>query len=134
MLEQEKDYRKLYSEEQITSQRIYDKTLLTLSSGAFAVSFAFMDAFITGKPVYTSLIISGWGFLTFSILLQLGSHLMSVNAFKQAIKDIDSPENADNSRTGGKFAKYTDRINYASGITFAIGIFLILTFVYFNFN
>ncbi len=100
----------------------YDKTVLTLSGGALAVSFAFVDD-IVGKSAITKecwLIASWiqWGFSVMCVLFSLyAAHL----ALRKAVRQVD--EDTINEETpGGHYDRITAALNALGGLFFLGGI------------
>lgn len=122
------DFNYLYLQEQINSQRAFDKSLLTISAGSFGVSFAFIENLISINPDHEWLIIFSWCLFSISIFSQLSSHFLSFYAFSaereinQSI--IDGLENV--------FTKWTIRLNYFSLISFVVGMVFMIYFISIN--
>lgn len=75
------------------AQETYDKTLLSLSGGAFGITFAFVDKFLGGQPVSsTKCLVYSWFCLGLSAAVVLASHLFSQRALRSAIHQVDAGE------------------------------------------
>jgi len=131
MEEHLRKYRQYLVETEQKVSENYDKTVITLSSGALGVSFAFLrdvigDGSIQSKP----LLIVGWGLLTVSLAAVVLSLLFGTMAFRRAIRQVDTNE-VYSSPVGGWPATITTLLHFC-GVLFlvaglvAIGAFLSL--------
>jgi len=121
----EKDYRRLLQDLAIKSQEQYDKTILTLSTGALSISFAFIKDLVNiDKAVETEYLIYGWIAFIMSMVCTLISFLSSKHALEKAIIFLDDK------RSGKNFwDELTTYCNWVSFLAFVIGLFLIIYFV-----
>ena len=122
-------YRQGYIDSEYHAQDELDKTIITLSGGAFAVTFAFIDNFIEGEPVLVWVLISCWILWGISILLSLSSYYFSTLAFRKAIEEIDEEKDFDEIDPGGYYATILKFLNPAALASFALGLILIAIFV-----
>ena len=114
------------------SQESYDKSVLSLSGGALAVSFAFLDRLVgTGCPSDPILLFLAWLSWSFSILSVLASFFFSQLAFRTAVHQVDTKK-IYNQRPGRQFDILTAVLNATGGILLATGVILMSVFVYRN--
>lgn len=110
----------------------FDKTLLTLSSGAMVLSATLLDKL---QPInFIFLLICSWVFLFISICLQLCSLHTSPKAMREEI-NILNERYKDNEEKDVQENKYTGKatiLNQISLASFALGTFLFLTFTIIN--
>jgi uncharacterized membrane protein len=72
------------------SQDHFEKNLVYLSAGSLALSIGFVEKFAKQNPAnYNLLIIISWLLLAFTLLLNLASHLISVENSSKAREEID---------------------------------------------
>ena len=127
------NYRNHLTDQESKSYEDYDKALLVLSTGAMGVSIAFIKNIVgDGTISYPSLMIASWWVWAGSIFALLLSFKMSQNAFRKASEEFDSDQPRE--QLGGHFDVWTDRLNYAGGICFCIGVVLMMIFVTLNFG
>jgi hypothetical protein len=116
------------------SQDNFEKQLSYISAGALALSVGFIKDIV--HPIknssYKWMLLSGWGLLIFTLLLNLVSHIIAGRNARKGAKeteDIDKmyePEKIDNR------AKQMDIINWTTVGTLAGGIVLIVLYITFN--
>ena len=115
------------SERETASQ--FDKAILTLATGALALSVTFINYIApTPKPYSICFLIIAWVFFSFSILSTLISFLTSQAACRKQRKILDAE--ISNKSTPGKnlAAVWTNWLNYVSIILFIIGVVFLLIF------
>lgn len=127
-----KEYRShLISAEQ-KAQEHFDKTVLSLSSGALGISFAFFRDIVGEGPMLSfAYLMSAWICWGGSIVFILLSFLTSLSALRRAIKQVDKGKIYEQ-KVGGVFSRFTEVFNALGAILFLIGIVLIITFVWNN--
>lgn len=110
----------------------YDKALLTLSSGALALSIAFVKDFV-GDGILTALwlLTIAWAAWSFSIVITLVSFRLSQGALTTAIDAVDASEDQSR-REVTKLAGQVEKANLASGILFVVGVVLLVVFATLN--
>lgn len=122
------DYRRLLVAAEQKSQEDFDKTVLTLSGGALAISLTFIKEIIGQQSIESSYLLwfawTAWTFSTFSVLV---SYFLSHLALRRAILQVDNGT-IYSQPAGGKFAFYTALLNGIGGVLFLIGI---LCFIFF---
>lgn len=125
--EQILEYRKLLQDLEVKSLESYDKSVMTLSGGGLAISFAFLNDIIgDGAIICNSLLLISWTAWSLSILSVIFSFLCSHYALNKAIVSIDKNENT--KRLGGGFDLLTRILNFSSGILFFIGTICMVIF------
>lgn len=115
-----------------TSQANYDKTVLALSTGAFGITFAFVDNFIDlqtiVRPEFLTCAWAAWSLSAAAVLL---SYYFSVLALRRAIKQVDD-QTLFTERLGGYYNVLTAFLNASGGLLFVAGLGLVIAFVQFN--
>jgi|SRR5215213_147929 len=106
----------------------FDKTVLTLSGGALAVSIAFVKDLLGPGTLYLkTFLVSSWICWVFSLLTVLVSHYLSQLTLDRAIQEID--QGARPKRPGGSFRLLTLILNALEGLLFVAGLILLIIFV-----
>jgi hypothetical protein len=114
------------------SQDLFEKQLTYVSSGAIAISMAFIDR-LTGDITvthYKFILVSGWLFLTLTLLLNLFSHDFAYRNHYKTIEDIDKGEY--DQRIAIQRNKRIILFNKISIILLILGIASIVLFVSIN--
>lgn len=76
---------------QLTQQSNFlDKYLLTISTGSFGLSFAFIDKIVKVTMKAPEVLVVSWIMFALSIISSLLSFIFSKRAFKKAIDDLDN--------------------------------------------
>lgn len=128
------EYRDLLEELRQKSEEAYDKTVLTLASGALGLSIAFLDKIVPpGEAAYRWLLYLSWSFWVLALLLAVASFALSSLSMSRAIDEYDARSDsaaADASSNGhhptaGSWS--SARINTITiSASFFAGIFLLL--------
>lgn len=109
----------------------YDKTLLTLTSGALGLSIAFVKD-IVEQPTHRWLLLACWVGLGVCLLVQTASHAISVEIHKRYIKAIDEgPPEGGHPWWVRNLATWMNRV---SGALFATGVAFLIAFAFINFD
>lgn len=109
----------------------YDKTLITLSGGALAISIAFINDVVGTNSIsngeFLAVAWSSWALSLTSLLLAFyfGGH-----AYRHAIETLDSNK-LNSNNPGGKYSTLTKWLNAVGGLSFLVGV---VTFLYFCFR
>lgn len=128
---EEDPYRQLLVELEQKALASYDKTLITLSGGALAVSIAFLkDVLSAASPVCPRLAALAWGLWCASLTFTLISLYSGALALRRAIEQVDSGQV--DAPLGGAFDKLTATLNTLSGAAFVVGTGCFVYFVYLN--
>lgn len=77
--------RRLLIDLKTDSERTLDRTILTLSGGALALSITFVNQ-IAPQPILVGLLLAAWLFFTLSLLLTLLSFWFSQRAIERALQ------------------------------------------------
>jgi hypothetical protein len=126
-----KDYRNQIISAEQKAQDDFDKTILSLSSGALGISFAFVKDIVGNAPTDVSFLIASWIFWAFSSTSVLVSYYMSHKALRHAIKQIDSNK-IRKEMPGGIYDKLTGFLNVLGLILFLFGLLSMIWFVKIN--
>ncbi len=121
------DTRKDYVESEHHAQDQFDKAVLTLSGGAFGVSFAFMNDVVGDDPHYLLWILLAWSAWGLSITLILITFYTSNEAFRRAIRNLDEGK-----ENGGVWSTATSWLNFFAGTLFVLGVLFLVLFVALN--
>ncbi|MBP1646539.1 MAG: hypothetical protein H6Q16_2117 [Bacteroidetes bacterium] len=128
------EYRDKIQEIVSKSEDDFDKKILTIASGALAISFSFIS-FLVSINNCKWLLIIGWFLLIICIFTNLFSHLSSKRNAQKTIEDLDNgkPEDEDNVRCNIiKRNKRINLINLLSVIFLLVGVLLIIIFAAIN--
>lgn len=133
-------YRQSLIDAEKQGQESFDKTVLSLSGGALAISFVFIKDVIGPHPiVLPQLLLSAWVCWALSTLSILVSFYTSNRALRKAIEQCDNGtirrapiDTPDCEPPGGYFAKVTKHLNLAGIILLVLGIAVMSAFVYVN--
>ena len=129
--DQQQNYRNLLTELEQKAYEDYDKALLAMAGGALAISIAFVKNIVGDDSYrYSCLLIGAWISWTLTILVVLGSFLMSQKALRTAIELHDTEE--EKTGLGGIADKITGYLNVAGGILFFVGVVLMVIFASLN--
>jgi hypothetical protein len=127
-----KAYRQELIESKNSSQDQLDKALLTLSGGAFGITFAFVDNFISGSPQYLYLLFLSWISWGLTIGMSLVAFYLTVKSFEFSIKQINHDPESVYKKPFNKLDKAVNILNLSSLAGFLIGLLCIGIFVYLN--
>jgi hypothetical protein len=125
-------YRQELKESKSASQDQLDKALLTLSAGAFGITFAYIDNFITGSPEYINLLFLSWICWGLTIGMSLIAFYLTIKSFKVTIKLIDQDPERVYEQPFNKWDRAVNVLNILSLGGFLIGLLLIGIFVKIN--
>lgn len=132
MSEDIKEYRKNLVETRQKVSESYDKTIITISSGALAVSFAFVQNYLgQGNVQLVWVIFIAWFLLTFSLASVLLSLFFATLAFDKAINQVDN-NSILTEEAGGKLGSLTMLLHCSGAILLIVGLLLIGIFAYKN--
>lgn len=127
------EYRQWLVQAEQKAQDDYDKTVLTLSGGALAISFAFVKDIIGDKPIEQSwLLIGAWIAWAASTMVMLTSYYVSRLALRKAIEQCDDRSIEECETPGGIFTLILRKLNVAGAILFFGGVCLMAAFVNVN--
>lgn len=127
-----RDYRKQYINDLGNTRDQLDKMLITLSAGAFGVTFAFTNNFIDGATEFPSILIMSWMLWAATITSSLCSFHFSCKAYETAISQLDAGTNFDNEQIGGKYSLWVNGLNILSLICFVLAFAAITIFILLN--
>ena len=121
-----KDYRNLIVELRQKAIEQYEKTLLTLSTGALTLSVVFVkDIFKDNVSEVLGFLYLAWSCWVISVSLSLISFYISQFAYGKALQQIDT--NTIYSETpGGKYPGMIFVLNTLNGMVFLLGVISIL--------
>lgn len=117
---------------------LYDKYLITLASGSFGISFAFVDKFISTFPPKNPLLLSlSWMSFALCISIALINFLISQQAFRSQLSHdqkiynmrIKGCDTKDLENEKSKITITTILFNYLSMSMYLIGNILLIIFV-----
>lgn len=124
--------RRLLIDLQVDSARTLDRTILTLSGGALALSITFVNQ-IAPQPKSVWALSVAWGLFTLSLLLTLLSFLFSQYALDEALKDYDaSYSNSPRNSLKNRYSGLTQKLNLFSVFSFVIAVSFLIFFAQFN--
>lgn len=106
---------------------MFDRALLTLSSGALAVSLAFLKDYPEGVvPGTRGWLLVAWLLLAGCMFSVLASFKVSQRALRTEMNHSDKP----GGREGGRAATMTSWLNGFAFLAFAAGVVFLLLFAY----
>ena len=106
------------------SQSSYDKTVITLSSGALAISFVFVNDIVgESQIVCHAALLTSWVLWGSSVTSILFSYFFSHLAIRKAINQIDN-----NQSPYSCLDKITAFLNAVGGVLFLAGVVSIIVF------
>ncbi len=112
----------------------FDKTILALAGGAFAVSFAFLKDIVKPEQVtHKGWLISAWFFWSVALFCTLSSFYSSHLAMRHAQRKFKEGKRREKSLRG-PFDTATLILNPSAGIAFIVGLISMSFFVTYNLN
>jgi nitrate reductase NapE component len=126
------DYRKALEKVYERQSETYDKTIVTLSGGALALSITFVHEIVKSPlPETLWLLATAWGAFACSILASLVSLLTSQWALRKAMCQVDL-NTIHVERPGAWRSWLTSFLNIAACLMFILGVALIASFCFKN--
>lgn len=122
--------RRRLNEIEVESSEDFDKTVLTLGTGAIALSVAFIDKIEISS--YQCLLLSSWLIFLASIIFVLASFAVSKHAMRYESKLLNEQYKEQREGAENKFAGWPTRFSYISAGLFLLGSILFLIFVFLN--
>ena len=119
-------YRQMLQQLGLEAQRIYDKTLITLCSGAIVLSVTYLSQL--KEPRCRWLLFVAWITWSLSLSMMLFSYIVCAHALRKGLEQVDKGEEA----TGGPWSRLIVPANWAAGGLFLGGLVLVLIFVGLN--
>lgn len=118
------------TEQKLSEQ--FDKTMLTITGGALALSITFVKDII-GKGVMLQgwLLVTSWAALTTCLVLMLWSFHLGLKAYRKAQDQVDSGS-IDSETPGGFFSWLLNVVNSLSICLLSIGLISLFIFSYIN--
>ncbi|MBB6414242.1 hypothetical protein [Mesorhizobium sangaii] len=126
-------HRNRLDEIRVEQSSSFDKSILTLSSGALAFSLVVLKGFHDQNiKVALGFLVVSWTLFVFAILFNVLSYFVSSKAAEVAIERLDTCMRTQNWEVEvSKFwDKVTRKLNSMSGILFAMGAICLLIFAY----
>lgn len=109
-----------------------DKTLITLSGGALAISVTFIKEVLGEEDAQFLCVLSfSWSLWAISLTSVLLALYFASHAYRNAIKALDAGT-LDLNRPGGVFSLLTNILNAIGGLSFLLGVLFFLIFAYKN--
>lgn len=100
----------------------YEKTLLTLTTGALALSITFVKDILGDTPTCAvSWLLTAWGCWTCTVVLMITSYYLSPIAYSKAISQVDDGS-ITKGKAGGGYTTAIRALNSLGGLTFLLGI------------
>ncbi len=126
------EYRQELIESKSASQDQLDKALLTLSAGAFGITFAFIDNFITGSPKAVGWLFTSWIAWGCTISMSLVAFYLTIKSFAKSITKLDKEPESMFKNPFNTYDKTVKVLNLLSLTGFIIGLITIGIFVKIN--
>ena len=128
------EYRKFLVAAEQKSQEDFDKTVLTLSGGALAISFTFLKEVVGTNDIYQPVfLVSAWWLWAASIFCVLLSYFLSHLSLRKAIQQVDDGT-IYSQRPGGRCAIWTASLNIVGAVFFVFGVCALTYFASVNFS
>jgi hypothetical protein len=125
------DYRGFLQGAIHAASRDFDRTVLTLSGGAFAVSVAFIQS-IAPQPVHLWSVLSAWILFAVSLVGILISIPTSGASMRSALNQLDEGTTLDRAAPAGILGRVTGWLNLAAAGAFVAGVAFLIAFVLLN--
>ena len=109
----------------------YDRTLLTLSGGALALSLAFIRDIAPAPVSRPKFLLWAWVLWVVALLITVGSFYISHLALTKAMAQVDDETIHERSQ-GGRWTTVVKVLNPVAGLAFMAGVVLIVCFAYAN--
>lgn len=110
----------------------FDKTMLTITGGALALSITFVKDIIGSDKMLSGwLLITSWASLTICLVIILVAFYMGLKAYRKAQEQVDAG-NIDEETPGGFFSKILNVLNTLSICLLSVGLISLFTFSYLN--
>jgi len=127
------EWKQLCEGESAASQD-FDKTILTLATGALGLSFAFLGQILKAPPVGKWVLCGAWGCFIVSMCSILVSMRTSQSAFRQSREILEAiyfrEVGARERKSSSSLA--TERLNMLSLVTLILGLVALAVFVFLN--
>lgn len=114
------------------SQDIFEKQLSYIASGALGLSVGFINNIVDLKTSTNKwMLVSGWGLLIVTLLLNLISHMVAASDAKKGKTETNNEKLFDDRKINKRSEKMVS-INWATVIMLASGIMLIVLYITLN--
>jgi uncharacterized iron-regulated membrane protein len=131
---EDREYLKCLSESEFQAIDQFDKTVLTLTGGAFGVSFAFLKDIVKPEVVVSKgCLVSAWAFWCLALTGSLAAFYCSHLAMRRAQRRYREGER-DEAELTGLFGQAVLWLNPITGGLFIVGLFCMSVFVASNLN
>ncbi len=127
------DERKLLVDSESAAGEGFDKTLLTLSAGAIALSVTFVEK-VGSAGTFKPLLYTSWGILAFGLLLNVRAFMLLQNSYNRLLDMNDETFETGRTDLTNPFRKRVGDFNQYSFWCFVIGIALLLIFAGVNYQ
>jgi hypothetical protein len=126
------ELRKVLAEGEKQSYQDFDKAIVTLSGGAFALSLTFIQFLEKANNAW--IVATSWLFFITSLLLTLISFISASFAFRRQIEFLDLlyTGNLEKYRQINRPDRITLVLNIASALSFIIGVVFLSVFTYYT--
>jgi hypothetical protein len=124
-------YRRSLLSHESTMQSDFDKYILSLSSGALALSITFLKEVLNQQWTVAFWLMGAWVFWATSICCIVISFITSAKAMRTAVSQTDDMllyKAANDGNLGGIWNKVTNYLNVIGGVTFLVGVVCMVVF------
>jgi hypothetical protein len=125
------DERKQLVESERDTAKTFDTSMITITSGALALSLVFVKE-VAPDPKNVYVLIGAWVFFVLALLMIMSSFLTSQAATRKQRDILDCLQNDPNTSQENKDAIRTLRLNWAAIFSFLIAIVLFVIFAGLN--
>jgi hypothetical protein len=123
-----------FEERELISAKAYDSALLTLSSAALGLTFAFVGNYrIPGHALDLTFLMRAWMLWLFNLLVIVTGHFVSAEGMRAAIRRLDNKLDPEKGFSG-VMGRMLGWLNALSGILFFVGVYFALIFARDNLN
>ena len=127
------DHRTLLLKQYQISADHFDRTLVTLASGAIVLTVGFLKDIVPDPlPISIIFLYGSWASFTLSLAAILAAHLMAMNGRKQMIQQIDDAIRTSERNFKWKKNRWARQLSWISFIMFIVGVVLFSYFVFLN--
>lgn len=129
------DERNSLIEEERQQSRLYDRGVLTLTAGAFGLTFLLLQSLDCPKHLWVLAL--GWLGFGLSLLFTMISFLTSQESYRRQVEILDECQQAENNQEvdeNNSWETSTNWLNWSSLICFIAGIFSLAGFAFINYR
>jgi hypothetical protein len=109
-----------------------DRTILTLSGGALALSITFVNQ-IAPQPISVWILLVAWSLFALSLLLTLLSFWFSQHAIERALHlHTANYQGTQQENSSNRYSAVTQNLNICSVLSFILAVVFLISFAFLN--